>query len=493
MRNLKYISILSKAAILRLKNKEQAQNYLMHAIGKIPGVPAKFSQVLSMKHQWYTAAEQVHPNKMDLEMVQDIITKTSPLLKNEITSISDHPSIASLSQVHEATLNNGQQVAIKVQFPGLIDEIKEQMKVIHFVLLQSPAMSYNFNDQLFIEYFQKSLLSELDYLEEAKTQAYFHDYFQNKKIYIPQVYPELSNEMILVQEFIRGTQLNELKNQSYEIRFKAARLITQFILESIFQTGTVHGDFQPQNWAYQIEMQKLIVYDFGSVIRLTKGQQEGLIRLILSQNDVDTLMGYSQLGFSQKNLSIIADRLHLLTQEIIKPFKSTNWSAKEWQLQKTTEEILGNDKWWFRAAGQPWFLHLMRSISYWAFSLKELDVKIDLQEILFKAIHDFQVTEDQQLRSQLQKTFDQRHRQSYLSQYLKVQVLENNQIQVEVTLPAVALEEIEFALSEQVLTEIKNQGIDLAEIKRSALFNHYQPCQILDIQIDNKKYRVWLE
>lgn len=367
------------------------------------------------------------------------------------------------------------------------------MKVIHFVLKQSPAMSYNFNDQLFIDYFKDTLLTELDYNEEARNQMLFFNFFKYKKIHVPQVYLELSNEVILVQEYIRGIQLGELKQQSYEVRFKAARLITQFLLESIFQIGVVHGDFQPQNWAYHPEMQKLIVYDYGSVIRLSKNQQEGLIRLLLSQNDIETLMGYSQLGFSQKNLSILADRLHHLTQEIIRPFKSKNWSAKDWQLQKTTEEILGNDKWWFRAAGQPWFLHLMRSISYWSYSLKELDVRIDLEEILMTAIRGFEITEDLTLRLLLQKTFDQSQQQSYLSRHLKVQVLENGQMQVEVTLPAAALEEIEFALSEQVQAEIKKQGIDLEEIKKSARLSNYQPCQILDLQFDFKKYRVWLE
>lgn len=114
MGKLKYLEILSKTALMRLKNKEQAQNYLMHAIGKIPGVPAKFSQVLSMKHQWFTAEEQVHPNKMEMSLVRQIIEEFNPELMKQLKMISDQPSIASLSQVHQATLVTSQEVAMKV-------------------------------------------------------------------------------------------------------------------------------------------------------------------------------------------------------------------------------------------------------------------------------------------------------------------------------------------------------------------------------------------
>lgn len=493
MGKLKYFKILTASALLRLKNKEQAQNYLMHAIGKIPGVPAKFSQVLSMKHQWYTADEQIHPNRMETTFVQELIKENNPKLFSQIQDFSDTASVASLSQVHQAILKNGEIVAVKIQFPGLTDEIKEQMKVIHFVLLQSPAISYNFNDQLFIDYFQNQLLSELDYENEAQKQMQIYQHFKNDQILIPRVYEEYSNNLILVQEFRKGMHLNELKLSPYEVRFQVARQMTHFLLNSIFQLGLVHGDFQPQNWAYDIEAQKLIVYDFGSMIQLTKKQQEGLIRLLLSQNDLDTLMGYAQLGFSEKNLSVITDRIHHLTQEIIKPFHSKNWSAKDWKLQQTTEEILGQDKWWFRAAGEPWFLHLMRSISYWAYALKELDVRVDLQEFMLRAVDGMQISNDNTLRTRLQQLLSEQNQKLRLSKYLKVRVLENQVLLVEVTLPAVALEDIEYALSEQVLNEIERQKLNLNEIKKNAIDHHYAPGDLLNLQLDQKHYHVWLE
>ena len=67
---------------------------------------------------------------MPVEWVKQRIGAEVPALAAELDELDPHPSLASLGQVHRARLRSGDEVAIKVRYPGVEDELEAQRALL---------------------------------------------------------------------------------------------------------------------------------------------------------------------------------------------------------------------------------------------------------------------------------------------------------------------------------------------------------------------------
>ncbi|CAA7401314.1 unnamed protein product [Spirodela intermedia] len=157
---------------------------------------------------------------------------------------------ASIAQVHHALLRDRQEVAVKVQYPGLQQQLT--------VDLRTMAVLSSFVSQIFPDYrlewmvseFKRTLSSELDFLQEAKNAERTARNFKTKKIIkVPHVFWDLTTKQVLTMQFFHGQKIDDvefLKDSGIDPG-KVAKTLVELFSEMIFIHGFVHGDPHPGN------------------------------------------------------------------------------------------------------------------------------------------------------------------------------------------------------------------------------------------------------
>ena len=151
---------------------------------------------------------------------------------------------ASLGQVHQAILEDGDKAVVKVQ------------------RLYGPVG--------IVEEFTKVIRSELDYGTEGRNAERLRKNFEDDKtIYTPKIYWEFSSRRILTMELIEGIKINNLKelNKVGYNRKKIAENVAKAFIKQILIDGFFHADPHPGN---MLVMKDGIIgfMDFGMMGRL---------------------------------------------------------------------------------------------------------------------------------------------------------------------------------------------------------------------------------
>ena len=178
---------------------------------------------------------------------------------------------ASIGQVHKAILPNGQQVVVKVQYPGVDEACESDLKQVRLALRLMGVLKIDrkLQDRLFKE-IQESLDNELNYqieaqnLEVART---FHETLDSK-IIIPQVYQDYSSRHILTLSLEQGESIETASTWSQDIRNELGRRLFRAIGQEIFYLKRFHCDPHPGNFAFR-EDGTVIIYDYGGVKTLS--------------------------------------------------------------------------------------------------------------------------------------------------------------------------------------------------------------------------------
>jgi len=175
---------------------------------------------------------------------------------------------ASIGQVYRAVTHQGDEVVVKVQYPGVkrscqsdLVQLKRLFKLSGLIQVDQAAL-----DEVF-EVVQSGLMSELDYRQEAQNLADFAAFHQhNDAIVIPKVYQDLSSETVLTLAYEAGDKLSDLDRLGYSQDLKNQLALTwvESVLQEVVQFGRAHCDPHPGNFAFRKNGQ-VIIYDYGFV------------------------------------------------------------------------------------------------------------------------------------------------------------------------------------------------------------------------------------
>ena len=197
---------------------------------------------------------------------------------------------ASLGQVHHAVLRNGRRVAVKVQRPGVREQVVEDMEVIEelaeFVDRHTNVgRSMGFGGM--VEEFRRSIMAELDYRVEAANLRLFHSNLADYDlIVVPQPIDDYSTSVVLTMELVDGRNVGSLGPLALQ-EIDGAALVRQLFdcyLDQILVDGLVHADPHPGNLMLTSDG-RLALIDLGMVARIGPQMQDPLIRLLVALSD----------------------------------------------------------------------------------------------------------------------------------------------------------------------------------------------------------------
>lgn len=195
---------------------------------------------------------------------------------------------ASLGQIHKAKMRDGREVAVKVQRPGVREQILQDLEIFagvaeFYVLHTDLGRKYEFD--VMVDEFRKSLLGELDYRQEAQNlETLRRNVSEFELIVVPYAVDAYTTSKVLTMEYIKGKKVTCITNLE-RTELNGAPLAEQIFaayLKQILVDGFFHADPHPGNVLLTDDEKKIALIDLGMVARLTPGVQKHLLRLVIS-------------------------------------------------------------------------------------------------------------------------------------------------------------------------------------------------------------------
>ncbi len=244
-----------------------------------------------------------------MELIEEDLEKN---IKDIFLRIDKEPiSAASLGQVHKAILKNGEVVAVKVQRPGLREQITLDLYIVRNIAnwLKNNIGLIRSDLVALIDELGKRVFEEMDYINEAENAEKFRDMHQkNIKIAVPKIYNELTSRRVLTMEWIEGTKLTNLDDVK-KLGIDPDEMIdigVQCSLEQLLEHGFFHADPHPGN-LLALADGRLCYLDFGMMSEVSRDSRSGLIQAVvhLVNKNFDKLShDFVKLGFLSSEVNL---------------------------------------------------------------------------------------------------------------------------------------------------------------------------------------------
>jgi predicted unusual protein kinase regulating ubiquinone biosynthesis (AarF/ABC1/UbiB family) len=223
--------------------------------------------------------------------IEPILTEELGIRLSKAFRRVEHKPVAaaSLSQVHRATLRDGREVALKVQRPGIREQVINDLSAIDEVAAfigERTDFGRRFGISQMFDEFRKSLLRELDFRQEAMHLLMISSNLKDiPEIIIPQPVLPYTSSRLLTMDFVAGvklTAMNPLVRTELDGEGLADALFRAY-LKQMLRDGMFHADPHPGN-VFLVD-RRLALIDLGMIARISPDMQDRLLQLLLAVAD----------------------------------------------------------------------------------------------------------------------------------------------------------------------------------------------------------------
>jgi predicted unusual protein kinase regulating ubiquinone biosynthesis (AarF/ABC1/UbiB family) len=250
-------------------------------------------------------------------------------------------SAASLGQVHRGVLKGGQKVAVKVQRPGLREQITLDLYIVRNIaawlnqnigLIRSDLVGL-------IDELGRRVFEEMDYCNEASNAEKFATLHQhNPRIAVPAIHRHATSRRVLTMEWIDGVKLTNLEavkalgidpDEMVEVGVNCS-------LQQLLEHGFFHADPHPGN-LLALPDGRLAYLDFGMMSEVSRESRTGLIQAVVhlvNRNFPALSKDFVKLGFLGEEVNL---------EPIVPAFESVFGQALEMGVSKLDFKAVTDD------------------------------------------------------------------------------------------------------------------------------------------------------
>ena len=261
---------------------EAQANYLAEELGKLKGSVVKIGQMLAIY------GEHILPPEITRALQtlnDDTATLSWPTMQQTLQQLLGEKlheldvdtvpiGTASLAQVHRATvIATGEQVVLKIQYPGVADAINSDLALFKQLLKVSNIVPQTRSLDAWFEEIRDLLHHEVDYEAEAATTERFYERLSNDPRYIvPKINRTYSKKRLLCMSYEPGiTVVSEaLQLLPHERRNAIGQAAIEIMMQEIFVWGEMQTDPNFGNYLVRVsenegDIDKLVLLDFGAI------------------------------------------------------------------------------------------------------------------------------------------------------------------------------------------------------------------------------------
>lgn len=297
-----------------------------------------------------------------LQRVQDSANFMPPSQRNSVLANNLGPSwrelfssfdekpmaAASIGQVHKAVLAaNNQEVAVKVQYPGVASSINSDLSNLAILLTASRLLPKGLFLDKTIANMRTELAWECDYVREAEMGRRFRTLLadESQTFHVPAIFEEASGPRVLTAEYCGGIGVTKAQNLTQTEKDWIGTNILRLCLREITEFKFMQTDPNWTNFLYDSETKKLQLLDFGA----SRDYPDKFIipymktLLAASRSDRDAIRDLSiELGYltgheSQAMLNAHVDSVLTLAE----PFTDSAPEVYDFRDQTITDRVRG--------------------------------------------------------------------------------------------------------------------------------------------------------
>jgi predicted unusual protein kinase regulating ubiquinone biosynthesis (AarF/ABC1/UbiB family) len=268
-------------AALDRRQVETAQQ-IVTALGTMKGAAMKLGQVMSFLDVGLVPEEYRDEFQRKLGELRDSAPKVpfkdmkkvieaeygEPIRKVFAEFDEDPIAAASIGQVYRARLDDGREVVVKVQYPGVAAAVRADMQNLGMIMRLMKRVAPGLDVRAIAREISERIGEELDYELEASNQRAMARIFRGHPfIVIPEVITSLSHERVMVSEFLEGRGFEDVKDLPQTERDRVGEILFRFYFGCMYRHHQFSGDPHPGNFMLLADGRAAFL-DFGLFKRI---------------------------------------------------------------------------------------------------------------------------------------------------------------------------------------------------------------------------------
>jgi predicted unusual protein kinase regulating ubiquinone biosynthesis (AarF/ABC1/UbiB family) len=232
---------------------------------------------------------------------------------------------ASLGQVHRATLPDGRDVAVKLQYPDMPSVIEADLRQVKLAMAVYARMDNAIiHDDVYVELCER-LREELDYTREAAQMRLYGTILKDvPDVHVPAPVEEYCTRRLITMSWLQGRKLQDwlATNPTQEQRNAFATALFRAWYIPLYRYGIIHGD--PHLGNYQVnEAGQLNLLDYGSIRVFDAKFISGVLDLYAAVRDSDPArakQAYDVWGFkgiTEEQIEVLNDWARFLYEPLV--------------------------------------------------------------------------------------------------------------------------------------------------------------------------------
>ncbi|EGQ9097240.1 MULTISPECIES: ABC1 kinase family protein [Vibrio] len=227
--------------------------------------------------------------------------------KAEFLSFNFKPiASASIGQVHQAYSDAGDNLAVKVQYPGIRKSIDSDVDNVGTLLKVVGLIPESVDYKGLLEEAKKQLHDEADYAREAQFAIRYHDALkEHPHFVVPKIHTESCSDSVLAMEFIDGSPIEQIEHYDQSTRDFVMHSLLELLFRELFEFKMVQTDPNFANYLYIENTRQIGLLDFGATReyseRFSTGYRQAFASVV--NNDEQGLNdALEQIGFFSQTI-----------------------------------------------------------------------------------------------------------------------------------------------------------------------------------------------
>ena len=176
---------------------------------------------------------------------------------------------ASIGQVHRATTRDGEEVAVKIQYPGVAEAVETDLRNATLLLPLVKRLAPGLDAKALASEMRERISEELDYELEAQNQRRIGRIMHGHPfVLVPRVHTDLSTRRVLVSEYVEGEGFEAVRRADEAQRDRYGEVVFRFHFGLLYRDRIGLGDPHPGNYLLTADG-RVCFLDFGLVRYVT--------------------------------------------------------------------------------------------------------------------------------------------------------------------------------------------------------------------------------